>query len=137
MILSIPGATPQSTITVTFFSFANASNSKEFREDLVTLAISNEMPFSSRAAGALLSLSEQNSELVVPYIKAILNNLNSIENHTQISSLLRLFDALPSDLDEWGSVVRFLYSYAAHPSGTRILKSHCDEHPGKIRKSLP
>ena len=84
-----------------------ASNSKEFREELVTLAISNEMPFSSRAAWALLSLSEQNPELVTPYIKPILNNLKSIENHTQISSILRLFATLDTDLDECGQLFDF------------------------------
>lgn len=84
-----------------------ASDSSEFCDELVALAIRNEMPFSSRAAWALLSMAEQKPELVTPYIKAILNNLNSIENHTQISSLLRLFDALDTDLNEYGQLFDF------------------------------
>ena len=45
MILSIPGATPQSTIAVTFFSLARASNSKEFsgKKEMSTTFISLSM----------------------------------------------------------------------------------------------
>lgn len=84
-----------------------ASDSELFREELVSLALRNDMPFSSRAAWSLLSLTEQHPELVEPYIMTILDKLNTIENHTQISSLLRLFDALKTDLDEYGQLFDF------------------------------
>jgi hypothetical protein len=84
-----------------------ASDSEEFREELVSLAINNDMPVSSRAAWSLLTLAEKHPELVTPYIKLILDNLNTIENHTQISSLLRLFDTLKTDLDECGQLFDF------------------------------
>ena len=84
-----------------------AADSKEFREELVSLAICNDMPFSSRAAWSLLSLTEQHPELVIPYIKTILDKLNTIENHTQIASLLRFYDALDIDLEECGQLFDF------------------------------
>ena len=84
-----------------------ASTSAEFREELLTLALRNEMPFSSRAAWALLSVAEQRPDLVLPSINLILDKVDAIENHTQISSLLRLFDALDMDLDECGKLFDF------------------------------
>ncbi len=87
-----------------------AHQSDEFLNDLIGLSIKNEMPFSSRAAWSLLSVAEQNPEKVIPFIKTILDSLDKIENHTQIASLLRMFDALDNDLEECGE----LFDYCIH-----------------------
>ncbi|MEQ8325476.1 MAG: hypothetical protein RIC15_00925 [Vicingaceae bacterium] len=86
-----------------------ASTSEVFRKELIELALKNEMPYSSRAAWAMLSLAEQHPDLVTPYTRSILNKLGDIQNHTQISSLLRLFLALDHDLDESGQLLDFCF----------------------------
>lgn len=99
-----------------------ASNTEAFFEQLLELSLSKDYPYSWRASWALLYLSEQHPSRVVPHLKRIADSLESLENHTQVGSMLRIFDHMEFDLEDFGNLLDFCLHTIRMPQKGEYVK---------------
>jgi hypothetical protein len=84
-----------------------ATDSDEFLTELLNLSLSKEEPYNKRASWSVLYLGERHPKRIMPHLRRIADQLNTLENHTQIASFLRLFDVLLFNMDEFGHLFDF------------------------------
>lgn len=114
-----------------------ASKSPEFFKSLVDLGLSDKKPFAHRACWSMLYLAEKHPSRVQPSLRRIVSSLENIEHHTQIGSLLRMFDTLEFDLEEFGELLDYCLHIIRMPQEREYAKVYAMNIILKFGKTYP
>ena len=99
-----------------------AHESEDFLNALLDLSLKDEKPFSHRASWAINEFSSMYPKEIEPHLFRISQDLNKLENHTQIASFLRTFSDLKYDLDDFGGLLDFCLHSIRMPVKSEYLK---------------
>ena len=99
-----------------------ANGSESFFDELLSLALSDQEPFNWRASWGILYFSEKYPEKIQPHLRAIAEKLPELSSHTQIASLLRLFDKIQFDLEEFGDLLDYCIHVIRIPQPREYIK---------------
>lgn len=99
-----------------------ANQSESFFNELLNLALSDQEPYNWRASWGILYFSEKYPEKIQAHLRVIANKLPELNSHTQVASLLRLFDRVQFDLEEFGDLLDYCIHVIRIPQPKEYVK---------------